>query len=128
MELFYGGQAFNLSYNAWGQRRSPNSWEGVYNFGNPIFGITDIGFTGQEHVDSMGLIDYNARMYDPELGMMIQADTVIPDGPAIESTNRYAYVFNNPLSYIDPTGHNPFGWYHNALAQINEKTHYNAIK
>jgi len=40
---------------------------------------------------------------------MLQADTIIPDGPVTQSLNRYSYVFNNPLSYTDPSGHVPLG-------------------
>ncbi len=46
---------------------------------------------------------YNARWYDPALGRMAQADTVVPSG--VQGYDRYAYTSNNPLRYIDPTGH-----------------------
>jgi murein DD-endopeptidase MepM/ murein hydrolase activator NlpD len=41
---------------------------------------------------------YNARWYDPTLGRFITED------PARDGDNWYAYVSNNPLAYIDPTG------------------------
>ena len=46
---------------------------------------------------------YNARWYDPSLGRFAQADTIVPGG--VQGLDRYAYVQNNPLRYIDPTGH-----------------------
>jgi RHS repeat-associated protein len=52
-----------------------------------------------------GLYDYNARMYDPYLGRFLSADTVVPNPGNPQDYNRYAYVENNPLKYIDPSGH-----------------------
>ena len=98
----------HLSYDAYGRRRDAGNNTTVLDQ-NPIADVTKRGFTGQEHVDQLGIINYNARLYDPELGIMLQADTVIPDGPVTQSMNRYSYVFNNPLSYTDPTGHIPAG-------------------
>jgi len=48
---------------------------------------------------------YNARSYDPSLSRFIQADTLVPSPANPQSLNRYAYTLNNPLRYIDPTGH-----------------------
>jgi hypothetical protein len=46
---------------------------------------------------------YNARMYDPALGRFTSADSIVPAG--VQGYDRYAYVSNNPLRYIDPSGH-----------------------
>jgi hypothetical protein len=46
---------------------------------------------------------YNARWYDPSLGRFAQADTIVPSG--VQGLDRYAYTFNNPIRYIDPSGH-----------------------
>ncbi|MCP4526166.1 MAG: hypothetical protein GY833_09680, partial [Aestuariibacter sp.] len=40
---------------------------------------TDFGFTGQRNVAGIGLMDYNARFYDPTLGRFVSADTIVPD-------------------------------------------------
>lgn len=51
------------------------------------------------------------RIYDPTLGRFLQADPFIQAPNNSQSYNRYAYVFNNPLSNIDPSGYislNPF--------------------
>jgi RHS repeat-associated protein len=50
--------------------------------------------------ESTGLYDYGARLYDPATGRWLSADSSLQDGP-----NRYAYVSDNPLAYVDPTGH-----------------------
>jgi RHS repeat-associated protein len=62
-------------------------------------------FTGQEYDDSFGLYYYNARYYDPALGRFLSPDSIVPDLWNLQSFNRYSYVLNNPLKYIDPTGH-----------------------
>jgi RHS repeat-associated protein len=52
-----------------------------------------------------GLIDYNARYYSPVLGRFASADTLIPSSSNPLDFDRYSYVRNNPLRYIDPSGH-----------------------
>ena len=49
----------------------------------------------------------NGRIYDPNLGRFMTADSIIPDADDSQSFNRYSYVFNNPLTMIDPDGHCP---------------------
>jgi len=46
-----------------------------------------------------------ARWYDPALGRFIQADTIVPQPGNPLAWDRYAYGFNNPLYFIDPSGH-----------------------
>ena len=67
--------------------------------------ITDRGFTGQKHNNSLGLIYYNARFYVPGIGRFASADTIVPDPTSPQQYNRYSYTLNNPLRYSDPSGH-----------------------
>jgi RHS repeat-associated protein len=62
-------------------------------------------FTGQELDPETGLYNYNARLYDPTLGRFISADTVVQDYSDPQTLNRYSYCQNNPLAYVDPSGH-----------------------
>jgi RHS repeat-associated protein len=62
-------------------------------------------FTDQELDKESGLYNYDARLYDPIVGGFISADTVVPDWFNSQSLNRYTYCDNNPLMYIDPSGH-----------------------
>ncbi len=48
------------------------------------------------------------RYYDPELARFIQPDSTVPDPEFSQAYNRYAYVYNNPLKFSDPTGQFPF--------------------
>jgi RHS repeat-associated protein len=65
-------------------------------------------YTGQIFDDATGLYYYNARYYDPELGRFVQADSTIPSARDPQAFNRYSYVVNNPLKYVDPSGNLPF--------------------
>jgi RHS repeat-associated protein len=69
---------------------------------------TDYQYTGQKREQGIGLYDYNARFYDPYLNRFISADTIVPEPGNPQSFNRYSCVYNNPLKYTDPTGHNCF--------------------
>jgi len=61
-------------------------------------------YTGQEMDQELDLYNYNARLYDPVVGKFVSADTVVQDLAASQSYNRYSYVTNNPLIYVDPSG------------------------
>ncbi|MBE7435990.1 MAG: RHS repeat-associated core domain-containing protein [Anaerolineales bacterium] len=65
---------------------------------------TNYTYTGQySYTQDFGLMFYNARWYDPSLGRFAQADSIIP--PGVQGLDRYAYVNNSPVNYVDPSGH-----------------------
>ncbi|WP_250655562.1 DNA/RNA non-specific endonuclease [Alkalimarinus coralli] len=73
----------------------------------------DRGFTDHEHMDEVGLIHMNGRVYDPVIGRFLSADPYVQAPYFSQSYNRYSYGWNNPLSGVDPTGYewwNPFSW------------------
>jgi len=49
----------------------------------------------------------SAREYLPSLGRFLSADSIVPGAGNPQALNRYAYVFNNALRYVDPSGHGP---------------------
>jgi RHS repeat-associated protein len=61
-------------------------------------------YTGQREYADLGLYFYNARWFDPAIQRFVQADTLIPDYNDLKMWDRYSYVQNNPLKYIDPSG------------------------
>ncbi|MGB1252072.1 MAG: RHS repeat-associated core domain-containing protein, partial [Candidatus Promineifilaceae bacterium] len=67
--------------------------------------ISDSGFTGHKHNDSVGLIYMNARFYVPSINRFASADTIVPDPVNSQSYNRYSYVENRPINLNDPSGH-----------------------
>lgn len=62
-------------------------------------------YTGQEHDSETGLMYYNARYYDPMVGMFISADRFVANSERSADFHRFMYVYNNPIGYVDPSGH-----------------------
>ena len=83
-------------YDAWGKRTPVN--------GKHISNITNRGFTMHEHLDEFGLINMNARLYDPVLGRFLSPDQYVQFPDFSQSYNRYSYCLNNPLKHVDPSG------------------------
>jgi RHS repeat-associated protein len=94
------------SYDAWGKRRQPG---GADDPSGSITSQTTRGFTSQEHLADVGLINFNARIYDPMVGRFLSADSIVPNPTDPQSFNRYGYVRNRPLSATDPSGHDDGG-------------------
>jgi RHS repeat-associated protein len=67
--------------------------------------LTSYRFTGQREEASLGLYYYGARWYNPALGRFIQPDTIVPNPGDVAAFDRYAYVANNPTTWVDPSGH-----------------------
>ncbi|HKO53019.1 MAG TPA: choice-of-anchor A family protein [Polyangiaceae bacterium] len=67
------------------------------------------GYTGQEQDPELGLVNMRGRMYDPRLGQFLSPDPVI-QSPYGQGLNRFAYVFNSPLNYVDPSGFSAEEW------------------
>ncbi len=91
-----------LSYDAWGKRRNANGTDAVC---GTITSAATRGFTGHEMLGGLCLVNMNARIYDPDLGRFMAADTHVTDPLNLQDWNAYTYVNNNPLSFTDPTGH-----------------------
>jgi RHS repeat-associated protein len=70
---------------------------------------TAIKYTGHERDSTgsiFGTLDYmHARYYSPSLGRFLSIDPARSANTALpQSWNRYSYVRNNPLRFIDPDG------------------------
>jgi RHS repeat-associated protein len=63
------------------------------------------GFTGEQSDASTGLAYLRARYLNPAVGRFVSADTVSPNAPGTQGYNPYAYVANNPMTSVDPSGH-----------------------
>ena len=66
-------------------------------------------FTGQERDAEASLDYFGARFFVPRTGRFSQVDPVYAGLFDPQQWNRYAYVRNNPLTFVDPTGMNVEG-------------------
>ena len=62
-------------------------------------------FTGKERDGETELDYFLARYYSSSQGRFLSADSVAGAITNPQTQNLYAYVHNNPLQYIDPSGH-----------------------
>lgn len=110
-----------LNYTNNGSRTSPflqvKEENNYYPFGmkhegynSAIVGIqNDYKYNGKELQDEeisgkkLQWYDYNARNYDPSIGKFFNIDP-LADEPTQIDKSPYAYVWNNPVKMIDPTG------------------------
>lgn len=105
-----GAVTARYAYDPFGKRRIAN---GQYDaFGTLVIDWvegsnkdTDRGFTGHEHLDELGLIHMNGRIFDPVIGRFLQADPFIQAMEELQNYNRYSYCYGNPLNCTDPTGY-----------------------
>jgi RHS repeat-associated protein len=81
-------------------------------WGNPI-SVTEqekdnhFMYSGEFWDTTTSLQYLRARWYDPSLGRFISEDTYPGEYKDPLSLNLYTYVENNPLKYVDPSGHEP---------------------
>ena len=92
-----------LSYDAWGRLRDPNN-QVLFAPGSEPSLLLGRGFTGHEHLPWFGLINCNARLYDPAVGRFLSPDPFVQNPLFSQNYNRYSYCWNNPLKYVDEEG------------------------
>jgi RHS repeat-associated protein len=100
-----GEIAQRFAYDAWGKRVNGTNGSAVTSSNNEGF---TRGYTDHEHLEDLGLIHMNGRVYDPTLARFVSADPLIDDLGDAQSYNRFSYVNNNPLKYTDPSGYSKF--------------------
>jgi RHS repeat-associated protein len=89
----------SVVYDAWGVIRQTTG-------NSPAGGVglrNGPGFTGELQRDD-GTIHLRARVYQPQLGRFLQRDDVAGALGQPLSHNRYSYVENNPVNWVDPSG------------------------
>ncbi|MBC7701783.1 MAG: hypothetical protein H7225_15435 [Massilia sp.] len=98
-----GAVTERLSYEPFGKRRKV---DGGTDLLATLKGTTTRrGFTGHEMMEDVGLVNMNGRLYDPAIGRFLSADPIVQAPGNMQSYNRYAYVWNNPLAGTDPSGY-----------------------
>ena len=90
------------AYDAWGTMYMTLDTDGVGSL-NPF------RYRGYYMVSNIGLYYLTTRFYDYTTGRFLNADVpsiCFDDGLTLpEGCNLYSYCHNNPISYVDPTGH-----------------------
>src|SRR5207237_10281370 len=103
-----GTNIVSENFDAFGNRRDATDWSGPPSTTdrNTMDGITRQGYTYQTVLGSMGLNHMNGRVQDAITGRFISADPYITEPTNTQNYNRYSYVYNNPMSNVDPSGFN----------------------
>ena len=73
------------------------------------------GYIGGVSDPWSGLLYLNARYYHPLIGRFISSDSLVQDMLSPIAWNSYAYCRDNPLVYVDPTGHGFWGIFLGAI-------------
>lgn len=93
-----GTEVSRYWYTPWGSLQRGNSLG---------YDTTSAKFAGKQLEEGSGLVYFGGRYYDPRSKRFITPDDRIVPSAGAQSYNRYAYVLNNPLRFVDPTGHMP---------------------
>ena len=72
----------------------------------------ELCYTGQVYDKETGLYYYNARFHDPEDGRFLAQDTYRGENMEPDTLHLYAYCANNPVNYVDPSGHSSVPTWH----------------
>ena len=99
-----GALLAEYSYDPWGRLRDPQTLAPYDAASQPELLLGDRGFTGHEHLAFFGLVNMNARLYDPLAGRFLSPDPYIQAPDNTQNLNRYSYALNNPLKYTDESG------------------------
>lgn len=99
-----GNVVVEYTYDSWGKLISiTGSLADTIGVKNPL------RYRGYYYDTETSLYYLQSRYYDPETCRFINADAyVIAGNDYIQGTNMYAYCYNNPVMYSDPSGYAPF--------------------
>ncbi len=94
------------SFATFGERRDPTDWVGDPSASDldKIDDRTDRGYTDHISLERSSLVHMNGRVYDAEIGRFLSPDPYVAHPLNTQGFNRYAYAYNNPMRYTDPSG------------------------
>ena len=102
-EVGGNGTTWHYRYDPWGRLVDPSTGVPYASGAEPTL-VLSRGYTGHEHLPWFGLINANARLYDPLIGRFLSPDPYVQDPDFTQNYNRYSYCLNNPLKYTDEDG------------------------
>ena len=80
--------------------RNPANWQVYAQGSQPAMSYGSRGHTGHEQLNGFGIINMNARLYDPLLARFLAPDPFVGSGMT-NDFKRYVYCRNNPLMFTD---------------------------
>ena len=96
-----GNDVVKYSYDSWG-KVTINTISSLH----PSARFNPFMYKGYIYDVETGLYYCNSRYYSPELCRWISPDSIeYLDPESINGLNLYCYCMNNPIMYVDPTGH-----------------------
>lgn len=98
------GNALTLSdqrgYTPFGEHRTPDNW----NIISTVDTGDAYGFTGQRYLPEFSLYQFVGRIYDTDQGRFTGPDPIVSQPGNWKNYNPYAYVYNDPMGWTDPSG------------------------
>lgn len=91
-----GNSVISYQYDDYGETQK---------FGNVSF-YNEICYTGGIYDEFTGLYYLNARYYNPESMRFMSQDSYRGKQDSADTWNLYTYCAGNPITYVDPSGHN----------------------
>jgi RHS repeat-associated protein len=92
----FGAPRARYHLDAWGVFRNPVEATSSQN---------RFGYTGYIYSPLAKLYLAKARFYDPEVGRFTSQDSFLGKIDQVPSLHRYAYGWNRPTLFVDPSGH-----------------------
>ncbi len=114
----YAGKYYFLNKDVRGSTTSVLNDTGTFvtGFAYDEFGVTEqfgstnfeneVCYTGGIYDKSTGQYYLNARYYNPDEGRFLNMDTYRGENTNPQSLHLFAYCQNNPINFVDPSGHN----------------------
>ena len=103
-----GNKVLGFTYDAWGNVSITESSEISSldeGYGTFLKKACIFRYRGYMYESSSGFYYLQTRFYDSETGRFINADGYVSTGTGLLGYNMYAYCNNNPVMYVDPSGH-----------------------
>ena len=97
-----GNRKVSYRYDPWGM---PDIQSDGTSAGEALAGLNPILWRGYVYDSGTGWYWLRSRFYDPRIGRFLTPDDRYGDPQKPLSLNLYAYCYDDPINYADPSGH-----------------------